>query len=441
MFWTNAMKSLYIFLYIAPFAVIRYYPFRDKLRVTIKKLCLIYAGLLTIQAACFCFLFNQPFWDDTFIQIFRLGFILVYAILSFVMIKDNFFKQFYIWGLVLAFAGCIMANANFLEVIVHQKIASLYPYMVANIVIILQIVLFFPIAIKIISKKLMPVIDPECNPMWYMFALIPLLIDTQSLLSTWSISSNKVSSLSYLANRHITFYSMLLVTFVLCETFRQSASNIRLSETAQMAEWLLTEERERFHILTEHIEETKRARHDLRHHYSIIHAYLEKDSKEKLQEYINQCQLTLMEEAAISLCSNYAVDVIVCYYQELSKKEGVHFDVNLRLPNKMNIADADLTIIFGNLLENALEACKRQTSDNKFITVNALLAGKSVVITVDNSCEGDIRKDNLGYLSAKREGRGIGLTSVQAAVVKYNGVSSFDCSENIFRASVMLMPC
>ena len=138
------------------------------------------------------------------------------------------------------------------------------------------------------------------------------------------------------------------------------------------------------------------------------------------------------------LCKNYAVDTIVRHYIEQAKRAGVHTDVLLNLPEKTGVIDSDLCIVFGNLLENANDACSRQKETERFITVSAALAGDNMVITVDNSYEGTILKEEGVFLSSKRNGKGVGITSVQAVAEKYDGQARFEFSDDAFRASVML---
>ena len=61
-----------------------------------------------------------------------------------------------------------------------------------------------------------------------------------------------------------------------------------------------------------------------------------------------------------------------------------------------------------------------------------------LAITIDNSFNGEIKKDGEIFLSHKRKGAGIGLSSVSAVAKKYEGTVKFECKDQIFEASVML---
>lgn len=393
--------------------------------------------LLGSEAIVFCYLSVQPYWNDTYVQIYRLGFVVVYALLSFGIIKYNFFKQFYVWAIICAFAGYVMANAHYMQALLQQHLQSKLPLLVTNITVILQILILFPIAKKLLDKIIV-FLNYEYKNIWPAFASIPILVYTLTLSSTWSIEAKKVSELSYLIVRHFSLYCMLIVTFILYSILRQAEENAKLSEQAQRTELLLNSEQERYLMLTEYIEETKRIRHDIRHHISVVQAYLEDGKKEVLRDYMQEYSKGLPKEIPLYNTGNYAVNAIMGYYTNQAELKGIRIDADIKLPHVSEIKDIELTIVFGNLLENALEACDRQQGKDKFISVSTKINGRYLVIVVDNSYDGIIKKENEEIFSTKRSGRGIGIESVKAVVKKYDGVYQLDYTEHVFSSSVML---
>ena len=73
------------------------------------------------------------------------------------------------------------------------------------------------------------------------------------------------------------------------------------------------------------------------------------------------------------LCKNLIVDAICRYYEALCKQAGILFTCNTVLPCELLISVVELTIIFGNLLENAYEAAKMPGCDKPFASVQATL--------------------------------------------------------------------
>ena len=432
------MDILYIFLYIAPFSFIGYYLYRERLKVSVKTLCLLYAVIISVQAALFCFLSSKPFWNVNLTQAFRMAFAFFHGFLSFFLIKENLFKQFYTWFLMFAFGSFVFSSANFVEARFFMDFAVSFPHVVVNLIVILQLLILFSFVLKLINKIIIPALYLVDSKVWNIVWLIPALFYAGIFIETWSLEFHIVSSLSYLLIRHFTFWSMVFVNVILLEALRQTAENARLDENVRMTERLLDLEQQHYEMLVQHIESSKRAQHDFRHHLALMKAYLADNNTNTLKKYIEQYQLTLPEEKILTFCKNYAINVVVSYYVELAQQASIDVDIELKLPEKMRVLDCDLCIVFGNILENAIEACKRQKDSKRFITIIGAIAGNNVIITVDNSFEGAIKKSDVVFLSSKREGKGIGITSVQAVAQKYQGVTSFENTGNVFRASVML---
>ena len=90
------------------------------------------------------------------------------------------------------------------------------------------------------------------------------------------------------------------------------------------------------------------------------------------------------------------------------------------------------------LLENALDACKAESAEDKKIIVRASTDGGSLCITVDNTFTGTLKQTNDGDLiSTKHKGMGLGTKSVRSIVEQYNGVCRFEAKDGMFYASVL----
>jgi len=192
-----------------------------------------------------------------------------------------------------------------------------------------------------------------------------------------------------------------------------------------------------YKLLQSHIDEVRKARHDLRHHLSAIQAFIDTGESDRLAEYIDEYKATLPDDSVITFCDNYAINSVLQYYIGMAKNEGIKVNVHVELPEKLSIRDSDLCIIFGNCVENALEACRRFEGD-RFINVKSMIVGNMLTIVIDNSFDGDLKKKGDGYISRKDGSLGIGVSSVKTVIRKHNGEARFEAKNNVFHASMML---
>ena len=58
-------------------------------------------------------------------------------------------------------------------------------------------------------------------------------------------------------------------------------------------------------------------------------------------------------------CENQSVDNVIGYYYALAQKEEIPFDARVDLPKELSVDEMDLCLILSNLLENALEASRK----------------------------------------------------------------------------------
>ena len=90
-----------------------------------------------------------------------------------------------------------------------------------------------------------------------------------------------------------------------------------------------------------------------------------------MNTYIEQYRMTLPPDTARTWCENYAVNTIISYYGEEARKASVDFSVRIQLPPSLPLGEPQLCSIFGNLLENALDACRECTDSAPFIRICA----------------------------------------------------------------------
>ncbi len=213
------------------------------------------------------------------------------------------------------------------------------------------------------------------------------------------------------------------------EVYLQYQKNIVLKEQLLL-------QTEQYQMLSDSIAKTERLRHDFRHHMAVLKEYSDTSNLDALQNYL----LQLEPEDALSrqyrYCENRAVNSVILHYA--AKATDINFSVDVNIPAKTGIADADLCIVFGNCLENAFEACRRQQTSNRFITVKAVTKGTTLVVTVDNSFDGEYRMKNNSLLSSKRDGLGIGHASVRTTARKYHGNATFEAHQLEFRCSIIM---
>ena len=145
--------------------------------------------------------------------------------------------------------------------------------------------------------------------------------------------------------------------------------------------------------------------------------------------------------AAIANSGNIVIDSLIGYWYTMAKKAGIEFSVNLSIPMKMPFKSADLCLILGNLLENAVEGAKKADNE-KYIKLRMKYNKQNLLLFMINSYKGELIRTREHILKSTKpdaENHGIGLPSVIRAAAKYHGtVLIEDSIEDEFGVKVVL---
>ena len=132
-------------------------------------------------------------------------------------------------------------------------------------------------------------------------------------------------------------------------------------------------------------------------------------------------------------CEHASLNAVLVYYCDWVRHLGADVDVKAAVPQYININNAELCSMVGNLLENATEAITQQTQGERRLKVRIRYRSgppAALFITVDNTY-GDL-------VSTKHGGTGLGTATVRETAERHHGTASFEHSDGMFHASVML---
>lgn len=102
------------------------------------------------------------------------------------------------------------------------------------------------------------------------------------------------------------------------------------------------------------------------------------------------------------------------------------------------MSDFDLNMLLSNLMDNALEAIEK--TEERVLTVRIKYIKRILYISVYNSYDGNVKKDGdrLQTTKVKKEEHGIGMTSIQSIVDKYQGEMTVQTVEDMFKTDIIM---
>ena len=214
------------------------------------------------------------------------------------------------------------------------------------------------------------------------------------------------------------------------------------SEKSAIMEEMLSLQRRHYERLEFSQKETQSLRHDMKKHLRCCYTLLEEGHTEEAQHYIRTLYHENKKLRGITYSGNIVIDSILSNGFANIEQSGIDLKCSVVAPPSLNIADVDLCILFGNLIDNAVEACERivDPSIPRQIILNVNIKRDYLFVDITNSFTGEIIKSNNIYKTVKSNERycGIGLFNIEKIVEKYNGEMSINHDANTFNVSIIL---
>ena len=197
-----------------------------------------------------------------------------------------------------------------------------------------------------------------------------------------------------------------------------------------------------FDALRKQDEKEKILIHDIRKHLMSIAELNEQKETQKIASYINQIVQSSDLQSSVRSCDNDLLNTILFRYKQQFKEFNVSFIANIQSNCIDFLSEYDMTALFSNLLDNALDATKNLT--DSFVELSVTAHNDSeVIITMINSCAKnpfDSKEHRLISSKKNKLRHGYGMTSIQQIIKKFDGNSRlyFDENDSTFHSVIIL---
>lgn len=213
------------------------------------------------------------------------------------------------------------------------------------------------------------------------------------------------------------------------------------SERAGVLEGQLALSERYYADLTAQLQQNRMRVHDLRHHVNALGGLCREGDLEGIRAYVSSMETMTPPAEVRQYCASSAVNALLAYYDALCREAGIEFSCDLRLPPLEKVDPLHLCLIFGNALQNALEAMGRLPRDAKrYLRVQGARTGDKLVLSVENPFTGALRlgPDGLPETHKEEPGHGLGLASIRQTAERYGGWCGVQAESGIFTLQVVL---
>ncbi|MBR3841561.1 MAG: GHKL domain-containing protein [Erysipelotrichales bacterium] len=180
-------------------------------------------------------------------------------------------------------------------------------------------------------------------------------------------------------------------------------------------------------------------RHDYHNHLQSLKGYLKLEQIDQIKNYLDELEEDLKSIDTLYHSGNLQIDAILNSKLAIAENDGIHLTCDAEVPPALTVSEIDLCVIIGNLLDNAIESCRKiENKEERFIRVYIGILKQQLYISITNTTSESVRQRTDTYFSNKRGDHGHGLRRVDNVVKKYDGYVNRQNEPGVFATEIML---
>lgn len=232
--------------------------------------------------------------------------------------------------------------------------------------------------------------------------------------------------------------ALLFLNLYISDLIGYLSENNKLKVRIELLNQRAELQEEHFIALDKRYEVSLKVLHDINKHIKVITGLYQQEKSEKAISYTQDIVGMLTPLIPVKYVSNHILNTILNDKATIAKEKNIECVYTLENIDFDFMEQIDITALFSNILDNAIEACEKVERDRK---INLIMSEKDGVIWIreENTCLSEIEWDmERRPVSPKGEGHGIGLGNVENVLKKYGGEMFLDMENHIFSCSITL---
>ncbi|WP_240291401.1 sensor histidine kinase [Paraclostridium sordellii] len=296
------------------------------------------------------------------------------------------------------------------------------------------------------------------NKRYYIYIILTIAVNLVIILF-FNISEKKIGDLySVLVKNNLEYISLIdtimfsfymknifpyllfIINVILISIFINSIKSEKEKVKTQFLNEKLDMQYKYYLMAKESQEKMKKVYHDMNNHMENIKRL--KGNSEDVNKYINNIEDEVKNVKNIYNTGNLLLDIILYEKSKVCKESNIDFEVGIDFSKCEFIEMIDITSIFSNLIDNAIEACNNINDKdiNKYITIKSTFIKGYYVIRCENSKINKIIVKNNKIFTTKKDKffHGLGLENIKSSVKKYDGELKIKNGDYKFIANIYI---
>ena len=184
-------------------------------------------------------------------------------------------------------------------------------------------------------------------------------------------------------------------------------------------------------------EQIQDIKHDMKNQLATLYDAVERGEREQVRDTLAEMLGDIRLAEDIIYSANPIINSLLKVKVAKAREKGIEVTVKAFVPKKMSIESGDMGVLYGNLIDNAIEACAKAQGNNRFVDVETKYQEGKLLIVIRNSKNPERNPDFKTTKEDKRR-HGRGLRSVRRVAEQYGGNLLLEDEGDTFKVSLLL---
>lgn len=228
----------------------------------------------------------------------------------------------------------------------------------------------------------------------------------------------------------VVFLGILCMIYLIYHDMKQKEEILQMR--VDMAE-------HQYEELAMEYEKNRRLYHDMNNHNLVMWKLAEKGEYERLHKYIGKLR-PLEKDRHRQWTQNLILDMILEYKLLAMEKKKILYEIKTDMIGEIALADKELCILLGNLLDNAIEACEKLEEEKRMVKIEVRKHHSMFMLIVENSCEAHAQVRKGIFRTTKKDDRmhGYGIHNVRKTVKNHGGQFQYGSRGENFYVKILI---
>jgi sensor histidine kinase regulating citrate/malate metabolism len=221
------------------------------------------------------------------------------------------------------------------------------------------------------------------------------------------------------------------VIFIYIERIKEVGEMRRQNELADLQYQLKVDY---FNQIKEDQANTRALWHDIRKYLNTMNELINRNDIENARECISQAAELFDGLGNVVDVGNTIVSAVLNASIQKARRMNIKTDLDIRVRPDLDISAADLSVIIGNTVDNAIEACRVLEEDQRRISIQLIQKAVLLYYKISNP----YRKRDSRFEREEKDAKlhGYGLKNVRRCIDKYNGTMNITAGGTHFTVSI-----